>query len=201
MKKILIVIAIAAIVSGGYRTHAADNPVKPEEQKKTERPLSRGSAGVLCGITMAGVQAEYTPLPELGIRAVGLGVFGAGFNKMNRGEFILSGILAPVLHLAPKSRIIDPLLMIGLVYSYHHWETRASELGINRRTAVREGAMHDVTVGAGFGILFRFADRFKAGLTLWLNYDYGVETTLTFRKKKGNRLLFPFPIAECTVQF
>ena len=146
---------------------------------------------------MAGVQGEYTFIPHMGIRAVGLCIVGAGFNSMNRDEYILSAILTPVLHLGPELKILDPVLMLGFVYSYHHWE---SKLYKSNRT-IREGNLHDFTFGAGIGFNFKFADRFKIGINLWLNYDYAVDTTITLKKKKANRIMLPVPIIEVTVQF
>ncbi len=150
---------------------------------------------------MAGVQGEYAFIPEVGIRAVGLCIFGADFNSMNRDEYILSAIITPVLHLAPEFKILDPVLMLGFVYSFHHWESKAYHLGMNSNSTIREGNLHDFTFGAGIGFNFKFANRFKAGINLWLNYDYGVDTNLSLRKKKGNRIILPVPLIELTVQF
>lgn len=201
MKKLLLIFSIIAIVLLEYGLHAQNITKKPENPVQKEKSRNKGSIGVLGGISMAGVQAEYIPVPGFGLRAVGLCIIGAEFNDMKRNEFILSGIAAPVLHLAPETSSIDPVLMLGLVYSFHHWETRTSDMGLNHRRTLRKGNIHDVTFGAGFGIVFKFADRLKAGLSLWLNYDYGVDTTTSLRKTKGNRILLPVPLAEFTVQF
>lgn len=201
MNKILFIVSIITTVFLTSVLCAQEITKKPETHQKAETSYYRGSLGILGGVTMAGIHAEYTPVPEIGVRAVGLCIFGADFNDMNRDEYILSGIITPVLHLAPESGIVDPFLMFGLVYSFHHWTTRATDAGINRATTIRQGNLHDVTCGLGLGILFKFAGRLTAGLNLWLNIDYGVETTTSFRKKKGNRILLPVPLAEFSVRF
>ncbi len=201
MKKLILIISITLIVSGARALRAQDTTGKPEDLKPASEHHHKGSISVLGGITMAGIQGEFTFIPHMGIRAVGLCILGADFNSMNRDEYIFSAIITPVLHLAPELEILDPVLMLGLVYSYHHWEVRSNHIGINRASAIRKGNLHDVTFGAGLGFLFKFAGRFKTGINLWLNYDYGVVTTLTLRKKKGNRILLPVPLVEFTAQF
>jgi len=201
MKKKLLIITIMTVLSGLTARAAAVTPAKQEQVIPAERETYTGSAGILGGITMAGVHGEYAFVPHLGIRAVGLAIFGAGFNSMNRDEYILSAIVTPVLHLGPELQILDPILMLGFVYSYHHWESKTGYLGLGSSRTVREGNLHDVTFGAGIGFLFKFADRFKAGVTLWLNYDYGVVTTYSLRKKKGGRIILPVPLIEFTAQF
>jgi hypothetical protein len=197
----VLIIFIAAILSGEGSIIARESPQKPEGAVPSQKQLYKGSIGILGGITMAAIQGEYNFIPELGVKAVGLCIIGADFNDMNRDEYILSGIVAPVLHLAPEKSFIDMVLMAGLVYSFHHWETKSSNLGIHREITLREGNINDVTFGMGFGILFRFAERFKAGINLWLNYDYGVTALPSFRKTKGNRIILPVPLIECSAQF
>lgn len=201
MKKLQLITSIVAILSLACGLQAKEIKNKPGDAVQEEKSSYKGSLAVLGGVSMAGIQAEYTPDPAFGIRTVGLCIIGADFNDMNRHEYILSGILMPVLHLAPESRIFDPVLLFGMVYSFHHWEYRISNTGINRGITLRQGNLHDVTCGFGFGILFKFAERLKAGLNLWLNIDYSVETTTSLRKIKGNRILLPVPMAEFTVQF
>ncbi len=198
MKKLCIAIAISLIMSGGIRAAERETEQKPEH---AEQRHYRCSISVLGGITMAGLQGEYAIIPEFGVRAVGLCIMGADFNSMNKNEYIISAIVAPVIHLAPEFKILDPVLMIGLVYSYHHWESNLSHMNIHIDRTIRSGNLHDVTFGTGLGFNFKFADRFKTGINLWLNYDYSVMTTISMRKKKGNRILLPVPLIECTVQF
>ena len=95
MKKLLLIFSIIAIVSLGYGLHAQNITKKPENPVQKEKSRNKGSIGVLGGISMAGVQAEYIPVPGFGLRAVGLCIIGAEFNDMKRNEFILSGIAAP----------------------------------------------------------------------------------------------------------
>ncbi|HOT44521.1 MAG TPA: hypothetical protein PLM53_02895 [Spirochaetota bacterium] len=201
MKNIVLIITFMAVLSGPAAAAEEVNPAQQEQAQPAGRKPYKGSASIMGGITMAGVQGEYTFVPHVGIRAVGLAIFGAGFNSMNRDEYILSAIVTPVLHLGPELKILDTVLMLGLVYSYHHWESKASHPGVGGSRTVREGNLHDVTFGAGIGFLFKFADRFKVGINLWLNYDYGVVSTYTMRKKKGNRIILPVPLIEFTVQF
>jgi hypothetical protein len=207
MKHLLLITAFMTITSGAGRLYGQKPEKIPGKQEQVQdkkpkgRNIYKGSFSVLGGITMAGLQGEYTFIPEMGIRAVGLCILGADFNSMNRDEYIVSAIITPVLHLAPELEILDPVLMLGLVYSFHHWESKAYQMGIHRNITVREGNLHDVTFGAGLGFNFKFADRFKTGINLWLNYDYGVVTLPTLRKKKGNRIILPVPIIEFTVQF
>ncbi|MBP7736762.1 MAG: hypothetical protein KA369_12370 [Spirochaetes bacterium] len=201
MKKMCFAIVIALIMSEGIRAAAPEKEPKPELPEHSERHPYRGSISVLGGITMAGLQGEYDFIPEFGVRTVGLCILGADFNSMNRNEYIIAAIIAPVIHLAPEFKILDPVLMIGLVYSYHHWESKLSYLNIGIDRTVRRGNLHDVTFGTGMGFNFKFANRFKTGINLWINYDYSVVTTISMRKKKGNRILLPIPLIECTVQF
>ena len=199
MKHTALILIIMAVLSGTVAPAAEVNPGKQAEKKPAGHKAYKGSASIMAGITMAGVQGEYTIVPHVGIRAVGLAIFGAGFNSMNRDEYILSAIVTPVLHLGPELKILDPILMLGFVYSYHHWESKTGCPGGSR--TIREGNLHDFTFGAGIGFLFKFADRFKMGVNLWLNYDYGVVTTYTMRKKKGSRIILPVPLVKFTVQF
>ncbi|HNW27635.1 MAG TPA: hypothetical protein PKN50_04080 [Spirochaetota bacterium] len=201
MKDIVLIIAAMAVLSGAFAQAAEITPAKKETAKPPERKSYQCSASIMGGITMTGVQGEYTVVPHVGIRAVGLAIFGAGFNSMNRDEYILSAIATPVLHLGPELKILDMVLMLGFVYSFHHWESKTSCLGLGGSRTLREGNLHDFTFGAGIGFLFKFADRFKVGINLWLNYDYGVVTTYTMRKKKGDRIILPVPLVEFTVQF
>ncbi len=200
MKKLIRIISIFALVSWAV-TLQARKAEKPEEPKPVKKQLYKGAIGVLGGITMVGLQAEYTFIPHMGIRAVGLYIFGADFNSLNKDEYIVSAILTPVIHLAPEAKILDPVIMIGFVYSYHHWETKLYHIGNTNNFTFREGNINDFTFGAGLGLVFKFADRLKAGFNLWLNYDYSVTTTATLRKKKGNRIILPVPLIEFTVQF
>jgi hypothetical protein len=197
----VLIISIAAVISGESGIYARESTPKIEGSAQAEKHQYKGSLGIMGGITMAAVQGEYRFIPELGVKTVGLCIIGADFNDMNRDEYILSGIVAPVMHLAPETSIIDMVLMAGIVYSFHHWETKSSNLGLHREITVREGNIHDFTFGMGFGILFRFAERFKAGINLWLNYDYGVTALPSFRKTKGNRIILPVPLVECSAQF
>jgi hypothetical protein len=201
MKKLVFLISITAIVSWTVTLQAQKKTDKSGDPKPVEQHHYKGAIGVLGGITMVGLQGEYTFIPELGIRAVGLYIFGADFNSLNRDEYIVSAILTPVLHLTPNVKILDLVLMMGLVYSYHHWETRWNQFGINSIAAIREGYIQDFTFGFGFGFIFKFADRLKAGVNVWLNYDYSVVTTSALRKRKGNRIILPVPLIEFTVQF
>ena len=150
---------------------------------------------------MVGAQLECTFNPYIGIRGVALFIPGANFNSLNRDEWILSAIVTPVLHLGPELPILDPVLMLGMVYSYHHWEMKLSRLGIRSDKTIRKGNFHDVTFGAGLGFLFKFAGRFKTGVTLWINYDYSVDATFAMKKKKGDRIILPVPIIEFMAQF
>jgi hypothetical protein len=201
MKKMCFAILITLVMSDGIRAASRETGQKPELPEHSEQQQYKGSLSVLGGITMVGLQGEYAVVPEFGIKAVGLCIVGADFNSMNMDEYIISAIVAPVIHLAPEFKVLDPVLMIGLVYSYHHWESKLSHISINIDRTVREGNLHDVTFGTGMGFNFKFADRFKIGINLWLNYDYSVVTTISMRKKKGNRILLPVPLIECTAQF
>jgi hypothetical protein len=191
-------LVIMIILAAGARA----DEIRDKEPPADKEARHAWSTGVLGGITMAGIQGEYRPIPELGIRVCGISIFGADFNLMNKDEYILSGLLAPVLHIAPDSSLLDPMLMFGAVYSYHHWETKNIELldaGSSR--TLRKGTIHDVTFGMGFGLNFRFAGRWKAGFDLWLNYDYEVKNMPSLKKTKGRRIILPLPLVECTVEF
>lgn len=201
MKKLCFAIVIMLIMPDGVRAADRETEKIMERPERSGQRQYSGSISVLGGITMAGLQGEYTIIPEFGIRAVGLCIVGADFNSMNRNEFIFAAIVAPVIHLAPEFKILDPVLMIGLVYSYHHWESNLLHMNIRSDRTIRSGNLHDVTFGTGLGFNFKFADRFKTGINLWLNYDYSVVTTVSMRKKKGNRILLPIPLIEFTVQF
>lgn len=201
----IIVTSLAAVFLASG-TEAAPVKEAAKTAKKTDEPPKiteyyKGAISTLGGVTMAGLQVEYTFIPEMGIRAVGLYIWGADFNSMNKDEYICSAILAPVLHLGPELKIADPVIMIGVVYSYHHWEMKGELPITNRPITMRKGTIHDVTFGGGFGINLKYAGRLKTGFNLWLNYDYSVESTQTLRKKKGNRIVLPVPLIEFTVQF
>ena len=197
-----MIITIIALLLTGSHVIAKENQQKIEIKPGDELHYYKGAAGALIGITVFGAYGEYRFMPELGLRISGIYIFGADFNDLNKDEFIVSGIIAPVYHMIPDLQILDPVLMIGVVYSYHRWETKSIKyLEINGSHTFRKGTIHDVTFGGGFGLNFKFADRFKIGLNLWLNCDYEVSTTSTLKKIKGGRIILPIPLLECTVQF
>jgi hypothetical protein len=201
MKFHAALIALIALLFFGSRINANENQQKTETRPGEEFHNYNWATGALFGITVCGAYGEYRFMPRLGLKAIGIYIFGADFNTMNRNEFIVSGAVAPVFHMTPDLPILDPVLMIGIVYSYHHWETRSIPyLGIKFEHTYRQGNIHDVTFGGGFGLNFKFADRLKIGFNLWLNCDYSVSTTSSLKKIKSGRMLLPLPLVEFTIQ-
>jgi hypothetical protein len=202
MKFHVALITLIALLLLGGNLSAKEIQQKKEAAPAEEDRYYKWATGALASITLFGAYGEYLFIPPVGIKAIGLFILGADFNTMNRKEYIVSGTLAPVFHLIPKMPILDPVLMVGIVYSYHHWETRAiPDVGIKCNRTLRQGNLHDITFGGGFGLHFKFADRFKIGFDLWLNLDYSLTTSWTLRKRKNGRILLPLPILEFTVQF
>ena len=201
MKFIIAIITLIALLRYGARVSA--NEIEQEKEAIPAKVTQyTWATGVLVSVTMFGAYGEYRFIPTVGLKAIGICILGADFNTMNRKEFILSGTITPVFHITPDLPILDPVLMLGIVYSYHHWETRSiPALEINGNTTLRQGNIHDVTFGGGLGLNFKFAERFKIGLNLWLNFDYAVSTSWTLKKIKNGRIILPLPLLEFTVQW
>src|SRR4030042_2623160 len=178
MKAIVYIAVIAVGILTAALTASEKKPERDAGRSSEQKDSMFGSVGPIIGVSVAGTQGEYRAAPVFGLRIIGIYIWGVDFNGLNADEYILSGIIAPVFHLIPESDFVDPVLMFGAVYSFHHWESKPSrDLHINSAAAIRKGAIHDITFGTGLGLNFMFASRYAAGLGVWLNYDYEVKET------------------------
>lgn len=164
---LLILLCLACLPAFGQGTSA------PPEAC----PAHRFSVGVLGTYQALGLQSDYRSAKRWGIKLAG----ARQFDYVRAGEYGLAGIGLVTYYLPTHSRLVEPLVGMGAVYSSYHWAL-----------AGRTGNVDDVNVGGGFGTNLRFSDRFKTGLNLFLVNGFRAEYAADDMVVTGRRLvIFP----------
>ena len=204
MRRIIISFVVILLMAATHRLAAQDEKKTPAADEEPAAEFHyRWSMGIVTGPPIVGVHGEFMFIPELGVRVIGLYIFGANFVSMNKSEYILSVNTCLSYHFMGGKSFFDPVLMVGSVYSYHHWATKLNLYYNNhdRNFTIREGTIQDMTFGFGAGLNFICAKYFRIGLNLWFNYDYRVYISSRMKKLKGFRFILPVPIVEFTFLF
>ena len=137
------------------------------------------SLGIVGTTRAVGLQAEL-PLPRnLSIRLVGV----KELNYQRATEYGYTGVGLLAYTFPSRIDFIEPFIGIGPVYSIYHWDLLNAH-----------GNIHDVTLGGGFGINFRFNEQFRAGINLFLVNTFVAEyNSLDREMVKDRRQLQVFP--------
>lgn len=136
------------------------------EVQPTAYPRHKLSVGILGTYKAVGLQADYRFTDRWGVKLAGARQFDYDREK----EYGLAGIGLITYYLPTNSPIIEPLVGLGTVGSFYHWDL-----------AGRSGTVRDWNVGGGFGTNFRFSERFKTGVNVLLvngfrsEYQYRAE--------------------------
>lgn len=208
---VAIMIASASLISQPARAQAEKAKAPPsiaDDRMKTDGTVAlkypgKWNLGIITGTPMAGIHGEYLFIPELAMRVIALYIFGANFIEMNKSEYIITANLCLSYHIMGGKSFFDPVLMVGAVYSFHHWATKLNLYysRYDKNFIIRQGNIQDITFGFGAGLNFICTKFFRIGLNLWFNYDYKVFISYQLKKLKGRRFILPVPIVEFTFLF
>lgn len=140
-------------------------------------PTHRFSVGVLGTYQAVGLQSDYHSAKRWGLKVAG----ARQFDYARAGEYGGAGIGLVTYYLPTKSKLVEPLVGLGAVYSSYHWALAGGS-----------GNVNDVNVGGGFGTNLRFSDRFKTGLNIFLINGFWAEYVAGDMVVTGRRLvIFP----------
>ena len=139
----------------------------------------KSAVGFLGNHKVLGIQAEYKFTKHFGFKAIGAKVLG----YENSSEYAYTAIGLITYYLPTSVKYIEPVFVAGGIYTLYHWTI------LNRRGIIRSGDIHDINVGAGFGINFRFSDRFRTGIHLFLANHYSTSYTRSQVKITGRKIL------------
>ncbi len=151
-------------------------------------------AGIATSGIAVGAQIEYRFIRQLGVRAMGVYVYGTGKKHgpiVSKGEDLFSAIATPVVYIPTPVGFIEPVLFFGLAYSHYRWGSSYFNI---------RGTINDVTFGGGAGIGFIVAPFCRIGVNCWINCDYRIKREYGI-KKKGNRLALPMPFLDVSFLF
>ncbi|MBC8082214.1 MAG: hypothetical protein H7Z21_03320, partial [Hymenobacter sp.] len=132
------------------------------------------SVGVLGTYKAVGLQADYRATGRFGVKLAGARQFG----YERAGEYGLAGIGLLTYYFPTSSKLVEPLVGLGPVYSLYHW-----------KLAGRGGTVDDWNVGGGFGTNLRFSNRFRTGLNVLLVNGFRAEYRTGDMVVTGRRLV------------
>jgi len=162
-----------------------------EEQAPSRK---MGMAGIATSGIAAGVQIEYRFIRPLGIRAMGISVYGTGKKHgpiVSKGETLIAAIATPAFYIPTPVEFLEPVLFFGLSYSHYRWKSPYFKIS---------GVLDDITFGGGGGLGFIVAPFCRIGVNCWINYDYRIIQEYGIRKK-GKRIALPMPFIDVSFLF
>lgn len=164
MKKHLLLAVFILPLKGWAQTPAAAEP----------HADYKFAVGVLGTYQAVGLQSEFRFSERLAVKAVGARVF----DQVRKAEHSGAGIALLTYYFPTDYKLIEPLVGMGGIYSWYHWDL----YGTN-------GTIHDLNAGAVFGTNLRFSSRFRSGLNLFVGNGFRAEYQRDEMKVIGRRLL------------
>ncbi|SMB92959.1 hypothetical protein SAMN00120144_3328 [Hymenobacter roseosalivarius DSM 11622] len=151
MKKCLLLIACCLPFT--LLAQAPTNPITNRDYKV--------ALGVLGTYQAVGLQTELRFSDQFAFKAVG----ALSFDKGRRaGENSGAGIGLLTYYIPTNHPFIEPLVGLGGIYSWYHWELYGTS-----------GTIHDVNVGGGLGTNLRFSNHFRTGFNVFLGNGFRAE--------------------------
>lgn len=111
------------------------------------------AVGVVGTTEAAGVQAELRLPKNFSVRLAGLRVLS--YERDNEYGYLTAGLLTYTF--SSSISFLEPSIGLGGTYYLYHW----NEFN-------RQGNFQDLSGGGGLGLNFRFSERFRAGVNLYL---------------------------------
>lgn len=144
----------------------------PENKNKHDLTI-----GFIANPLTLGVETEYKFYKNIGVRFIGTRILG--YQRPN--EYGYAGIGLITFSAPSDFKLLEPVIGFGCVYTLYHWDYKGFK-----------GDITDLNIGGGFGTNFKFTDRFKAGINLFLANGYEAKfrngiNSITNRKM----LIFP----------
>lgn len=136
-------------------------------QEENSSPVKKYkyAVGVFGNHKVLGIQLESMIYKNFAIKIGGSKIFG--YNSSNEFGFGMFGAIS--YYIPINSKVIEPVIGLGGVYSMYHWD-----VGFD------SGNLNDFNIGGGIGINFRLSNKMRVGINVFaansFKTDYNYET-------------------------
>jgi hypothetical protein len=159
-----------------------------------DKDSARTFAGLALNASAASAQFGIMLTRNLGLRAMGIYVFGLSREKgyiFPKGEYILAVNAMPELRLNLVKGVMNAAFFFGVNYSSYRWRSERFR---------RHGYIEHLTFGGGCGAGFYPLKNLRLGSAVWINYDYRVDRMLDV-KRKGMPAVLAMPYLDVSYQW